>query len=98
MYLHLRFISRKCGIKAEAEAIEVPVRQRMLSCNKQLFTQQVVLKEGYSVLRSGGNSWWQAMHTKPEPHAMQLNGELVLVRLSDGAIIDRIAKPTSLAV
>jgi hypothetical protein len=39
------------------------------------------------------------MHTKPEPHAMQLDdGELVLVRLSDGATIDRIAKPASLAV
>jgi hypothetical protein len=57
------------------------------------------LKEGNRVLRSGGNSLLQALHTKPEPHAMKLdNDELVLVGLSDDAIIDRIAKPASLAV
>jgi hypothetical protein len=51
------------------------------------------------MLQSGGNSAWQAMHTKPEPHAMQLdNDELVLVKLSDGAIIDRIAKPADATV
>jgi hypothetical protein len=41
----------------------------------------------------------KAMVTKPEPHAMEIdNDELVLVRLSDGAIIDRIVKPADAAV
>jgi hypothetical protein len=45
------------------------------------------------VLQRGGNSLLKAMVTKPEPHAMEIdNDELVLVRLSDGSIIDRIPK------
>jgi hypothetical protein len=58
-----------------------------------------LLKEGNRVLQSGGNSLLQAMVTKPEPHVMKLdNDELILVRLSDGAISDRIAKPADAAV
>jgi hypothetical protein len=46
------------------------------------------------VLQSGGNNWWQALWTKAEPHAMRLqNGEIVIVRLSDGAVVARIRKP-----
>jgi hypothetical protein len=46
------------------------------------------------VLQRGGNSWWRALWTIAEPHALRLvNDELILIRLSDGVIIARILKP-----
>jgi hypothetical protein len=56
-----------------------------------LIAQQVDLKGRQ---QSTGNSAWKALRTTAEPHAMKLvNDELILVRLSDGAILDRITKP-----